>query len=160
MSLLPYDLHKCHEFQTSWPTWKSDSCLEICWSWIPSEPCLNNLERLRFVICLYKKIFCSIDQGIIRLFFVEYIERFVSLWQSGKIKMNKVIHKGFRSCRFVSTIVKHPIYYWLLLIWNLLNFDWATHIFLKCIWAPHPLYHVTFCHLTFLSGAPCPLNTQ
>ena len=34
--------------------------------------------------------------------------------------MNKVIDKGFRSCRFVSTIVKHPVhlvesrmeYYW------------------------------------------------
>jgi len=24
--------------------------------------------------------------------------------------MNKVIDKGFRSCRFVSTIVKHPVY--------------------------------------------------
>jgi len=24
--------------------------------------------------------------------------------------MNKVIDKGFRSCRFVSTIVKHPIH--------------------------------------------------
>jgi len=24
--------------------------------------------------------------------------------------MNKVIGKGFRSCRFVSTIVKHPVY--------------------------------------------------
>jgi len=23
--------------------------------------------------------------------------------------MNKVIDKGFRSCRFVSTIVKHPV---------------------------------------------------
>jgi len=23
--------------------------------------------------------------------------------------MNKVIYKGFRSCRFVSTIVKHPV---------------------------------------------------
>jgi len=25
--------------------------------------------------------------------------------------MNKVIDKGFRSCRFVSTIVKHPVLY-------------------------------------------------
>jgi len=25
--------------------------------------------------------------------------------------MNKVIDKGFRSCRFVSTIVKHPVCY-------------------------------------------------
>jgi len=25
--------------------------------------------------------------------------------------MNKVIDKGFRSCRFVSTIVKHPVFY-------------------------------------------------
>jgi len=25
--------------------------------------------------------------------------------------MNKVIDKGFRSCRFVSTIVKHPVHY-------------------------------------------------
>jgi len=25
--------------------------------------------------------------------------------------MNKVIDEGFRSCRFVSTIVKHPVYY-------------------------------------------------
>jgi len=25
--------------------------------------------------------------------------------------MNKVIDKGFRSCRFVSTIVKHPVSY-------------------------------------------------
>jgi len=25
--------------------------------------------------------------------------------------MNKVIDKGFRSCRFVSTIVKHPVYF-------------------------------------------------
>jgi len=24
--------------------------------------------------------------------------------------MNKVIDKGFRSCRFVSTIVKHPVH--------------------------------------------------
>jgi len=24
--------------------------------------------------------------------------------------MNKVIDKGFRSCRFVSTIVKHPVF--------------------------------------------------
>jgi len=24
--------------------------------------------------------------------------------------MNKVIDKGFRSCLFVSTIVKHPVY--------------------------------------------------
>jgi len=24
--------------------------------------------------------------------------------------MNKVIDKGFRSCHFVSTIVKHPVY--------------------------------------------------
>jgi len=24
--------------------------------------------------------------------------------------MNKVINKGFRSCRFVSTFVKHPVY--------------------------------------------------
>jgi len=24
--------------------------------------------------------------------------------------MNKLIDKGFRSCRFVSTIVKHPVY--------------------------------------------------
>jgi len=24
--------------------------------------------------------------------------------------MNKVIDKGFRSCRFVSTIVKYPVY--------------------------------------------------
>jgi len=24
--------------------------------------------------------------------------------------MNKVINKGFRSCRFVSTILKHPVY--------------------------------------------------
>jgi len=23
--------------------------------------------------------------------------------------MNKVINKGFRSCRFVSTVVKHPV---------------------------------------------------
>jgi len=23
--------------------------------------------------------------------------------------MNKVIDKGFRSCRFISTIVKHPV---------------------------------------------------
>jgi len=26
--------------------------------------------------------------------------------------MNKVIYKGFRSCRFVSTIVKYPVYQW------------------------------------------------
>jgi len=26
--------------------------------------------------------------------------------------MNKVIDKGFRSCRFVSTIVKHPVFSW------------------------------------------------
>jgi len=25
--------------------------------------------------------------------------------------MNKVIDKGFRSCRFVSTIVKHPVHH-------------------------------------------------
>jgi len=37
---------------------------------LPSEPCLNNLERLRFVNVFTQKIFCSIDQGIIRLFFV------------------------------------------------------------------------------------------
>ena len=27
------DLHKCHEFQSSWPIWKSDSCLGMCWNW-------------------------------------------------------------------------------------------------------------------------------
>ena len=27
--------------------------------------------------------------------------------------MNKVIDKGFRSCRFVSTIVKHPVIVWI-----------------------------------------------
>jgi len=26
--------------------------------------------------------------------------------------MNKVIDEGFRSCRFVSTIVRHPVYKW------------------------------------------------
>jgi len=26
--------------------------------------------------------------------------------------MNKVIDKDFRSCRFVSTIVKHPVFIW------------------------------------------------
>ena len=40
---------------------------------LPSEPCLNNLERLRFVICLYTKDLLL--QGIIRLFFVLYIKR-------------------------------------------------------------------------------------
>lgn len=29
---LAYDLHKWHEPQRSWPTWKSDSCLEMCWN--------------------------------------------------------------------------------------------------------------------------------
>jgi len=29
--------------------------------------------------------------------------------------MNKVIDKGFRSCRFVSTIVKHPVFPFLFL---------------------------------------------
>jgi len=33
--------------------------------------------------------------------------------------MNKVIDKGFRSCRFVSTIVKHPAY----ILWRI-NFYW------------------------------------
>jgi len=31
----------------------------------------------------------------------------MTIW---KRKMNKVIDKGFRSCRFVSTIVKHPVH--------------------------------------------------
>ena len=31
--LLPYDLHKCNVTHSSWPIWKSDSCLEICWNW-------------------------------------------------------------------------------------------------------------------------------
>jgi len=26
--------------------------------------------------------------------------------------MNKAIDKGFRTCRFVSTIVKHPVFRW------------------------------------------------
>jgi len=30
---------------------------------------------------------------------------------SGKRKINKVIDKGFRSYRFVSTIVKHPVFH-------------------------------------------------
>jgi len=32
----------------------------------------------------------------------------MTIWKE-KRKMNKVIDKGFRSCRFVSTIVKHPV---------------------------------------------------
>jgi len=39
----------------------------------------------------------------------------------------------------------------ILLIWNLLNFDWETHIFLKSI---GHLIHVTFCHLTSCLGPP------
>jgi len=55
MSLLPYNLHKCHEFklldqlENLTPVWK------FVEAELPSEPCLNNLERLRFVICLYTK---------------------------------------------------------------------------------------------------------
>jgi len=33
----------------------------------------------------------------------------MTIW---KEKTNKVIDKGFRSCRFVSTIVKHPVVTW------------------------------------------------
>ena len=58
MSLLPYDLHKCHEFQ-SFKLLDQLENLTPVWKFVeaelPSEPCLNNLERLRFVICLYTK---------------------------------------------------------------------------------------------------------
>ena len=30
---LLYDLYKCHELQSFWPNWKSDSCLEMCLNW-------------------------------------------------------------------------------------------------------------------------------
>ena len=69
MSLLPYDLHKCHKFQTSWPTWKSDSCLEICWSWTSFWTLLEQSGKTSFRNVFTQKMFCSIDQGIIRLFF-------------------------------------------------------------------------------------------
>ena len=29
---LSHDLHKCYESQSSWSTWKSYSCLEMCWN--------------------------------------------------------------------------------------------------------------------------------
>ena len=65
--------------------------------------------------------------------------------------MNKVIDKGFRSCRFVSTIVKHPVHCWLLCsdpeIWRII-FRRRTFAFLPatdtfviisafydCLWA-------------------------
>ena len=51
--------------------------------------------------------------------------------------MNKVIDKGFRSCRFVSTIVKHPVY--ILVFFRVLAFSFLfTAIHVKnlalCVW--------------------------
>ena len=39
--------------------------------------------------------------------------------------MNKVIDKGFRSCRFVSTIVKHPAHFW----WKVILFKRSCKLF-------------------------------
>jgi len=46
--------------------------------------------------------------------------------------MNKVIDKGFRSCRFVSTIVKHPVRVETILLADLLctltkAYEWALY---------------------------------
>ena len=41
-----YDLYKCYELQ--WPTWKSDSCLEICWNWTSFCTLLEQCWKSRF----------------------------------------------------------------------------------------------------------------
>ena len=61
--------------------------------------------------------------------------------------MNKVIDRGFRSCRFVSTIVKHPVQglfgsYFLFYLVNCIN---TFHIILKlncfCIYLSLTISH-------------------
>jgi len=47
--------------------------------------------------------------------------------------MNKVIDKGFRSCHFVSTIVKHPVY-------------------LTLLQTTYPIFFILFAKELFLSG--------
>ena len=54
--------------------------------------------------------------------------------------MNKVIDKGFRSCRFVSTIVKHPVSFAIILHSNLQTVGTATSL------------QIPFAHSKFLAA--------
>ena len=51
-NFFPYNLHKYHEPQSSWPTWRFESCLE---TELSSVSYLNNFRWLHFVICLHTK---------------------------------------------------------------------------------------------------------
>jgi len=70
--------------------------------------------------------------------------------------MNKVIDKGFRSCRFVSTIVKHPVYTrgahsQFILVFCLFRFELLELFlklnFLQSIMSGHSLYMPNEAHV-------------
>jgi len=69
--------------------------------------------------------------------------------------MNKVIDKGFRSCRFVSTIVKHPVYMLVFYQYNHVNaikrmlFLLPPHIYLRVL----PTFLVTAMYVQVYSLA-------
>ena len=80
------------------PVWK---CTEIE---LPSVSGSNNLIGLTFLICLHPgddfAIICRISQNI------NYFSAI--MW---KEKENKVNSEELRSCCFVLTIVKHPVFF-------------------------------------------------
>ena len=70
---LPYDLHKCHEPLSSWPTIKSDSYLEMSWNRTSLSILLEQSWKIKFCNVFTQKISCII-QSIISLYLVKYIK--------------------------------------------------------------------------------------
>jgi len=58
--------------------------------------------------------------------------------------MNRVIDKGLRSCRFVSTIVKHPVY-------TILNLECCKGVRMRFHWA-NGLVVLLICAVAHLRG--------